>query len=135
MVRDEVQGVFGQDGSTPVTHKDLQELKYLETVVKEILRLYPPATAISRVTEEDVQYKNHTIPKNTLIELLIYSANRDPDYHENAEEFKPERFLDTSGKKMPFAFIPFSAGPRNCIGKKTRYTSVKKQSILPNRVF
>ncbi|XP_066244906.1 cytochrome P450 4d2-like [Euwallacea similis] len=123
-LREELKGVF-ENKNTPIRHQDLQGLKYLEIVIKEILRLYPPAPVISRVIEEDVEFKGHTIPKDTVIIMSIYNVNRDPDYYENAENFDPQRFMETAAKKSAYAYIPFSAGPRNCIGQKFAILEMK----------
>jgi len=102
-------------------------MKYLDLVIKEVLRLYPPASIIARNIDEDLNYKGNIIPKDTIVTLLIYGINRDPDYYKDPEAFKPERFLDTGGKN-PFSYIPFSAGPRNCIGQK--YAILELKSVI-----
>ncbi|XP_066141604.1 cytochrome P450 4C1-like [Euwallacea fornicatus] len=123
-LREELKGVF-ESKNARITYQDLQGLKYLEMVIKETLRLYPPAPVISRVVEEDAEFKGHTIPKGTVIVMSIYNMHRDPDYYENAENFDPERFMETATKNSAYTYIPFSAGPRNCIGQKFAILEMK----------
>lgn len=122
-VREEQKNIYGNDRDAPTTYQHLQDMKYLELVIKETLRLFPPVPFIGRLLTEDVKYKDHIIPKNTVITLFIYGINRDPDFHESPDEFKPERFLH-DGKK-PFSYVPFSAGARNCIGQKFALLEMK----------
>ncbi|NP_001295967.1 probable cytochrome P450 4d14 precursor [Musca domestica] len=124
-VLEEIHSVIGEDKEKPVTMKDLQELKYLDCVIKESQRLYPSVPTIGRVTEQDVVINGVTIPANTNITLLMYAAMKDPDYFPKPEEFLPERFMNTEDKINPFAYVPFSAGPRNCIGQKFAMAEMK----------
>ena len=65
-------------------------------------------------------------PAHVNVGLLIYAACRDPDYFTDPHEFKPERFLNDSLNLInPFAYVPFSAGPRNCIGQKFAVLEMK----------
>ena len=66
------------------------------------------------------------LPANTNVSLNLFMVLRDPDYFPNADEFKPERFATDSDQKInPFAYTPFSAGPRNCIGQKFAMLEMK----------
>nr|QGY64108.1 cytochrome P450 4DV2 [Sitophilus zeamais] len=122
--RNELNEIFGNDKSKPTTIEDLNNMKYLELVIKEIIRLYPSVPYILREVTKDTEYKGHTLPKDTSIGMYIYGINRDPTYHKDPEAFIPERHLDTSSKNH-FAYIPFSAGPRNCIGQKFAMLEMK----------
>lgn len=130
--REEQKTIFGKDRDATTTYQALQDMKYLEVVIKEALRLYPPVPVIGRKLTQDIEYKGHNIPKDTIITLFIYGMNRDPDYYESPEEFKPERFLNE--ERPPFSYIPFSAGPRNCIGQKFAILEMKSMisKILRN---
>ena len=65
-------------------------------------------------------------PAHVNVVLLIYAACRDPDYFTDPDDFKPERFLNDSLNPInPFAYVPFSAGPRNCIGQKFAVLEMK----------
>ena len=69
---------------------------------------------------------NQIIPANTTVALLVYAACRDPDYFDNPNDFNPERFYSESPDKINhFAYVPFSAGPRNCIGQKFAMLEMK----------
>lgn len=64
------------------------------------------------------------MPKGTILHLNIFSAHRDPNFWPNPEVFDPDRFLpDIIQKRHPYSYIPFSAGPRNCIGKLYNFHS------------
>ncbi|KAL7042776.1 hypothetical protein ACKWTF_001272 [Chironomus riparius] len=125
----EIQEVLGDE---ELTFKSLNEFKYLELVVKETLRLYPPAPIISRRFFEEVDIGDFVAPGNANYNLILFTAFRNPEVFKNPDEFIPERFL----KDMPaFAFIPFSAGQRNCIGQKFAMTSIKTNIINILRQF
>ncbi|KAI8115355.1 putative cytochrome P450 4d14 [Lucilia cuprina] len=127
-VFEEILQVIGNDKEDhkPVTMRELQDLKYLDVVIKESLRLYPPVPMIGRFTEQDVELDGKIIPANVNISLLIYAACRDPDYFTKPNDFIPERFMtNTLDQVNPFAYVPFSAGPRNCIGQKFAVLEMK----------
>ncbi|XP_025833166.1 cytochrome P450 4d2-like isoform X2 [Agrilus planipennis] len=103
------------------TYTDLQEMKYLEAVIKETLRMYPPVPLFGRLATEDILYEDKVIPKDTNITLFAFGLLRDPELFPEPEKFLPERFLGNKVKaNNPFTYVPFSAGPRNCIGKDQR---------------
>ncbi|CAG9771776.1 unnamed protein product [Ceutorhynchus assimilis] len=127
LARDEQIEIFGKDKEKTVCYQDLQDMKYLELVLKETLRIYPSVPFVGRITNEELNYKGHIIPKGTILMLHLYGMNHDPDYFKDPEEFRPERFQDLSGK-YPYSYIPFSAGPRNCIGQK--FAMLEMKSIV-----
>ncbi|XP_066255301.1 cytochrome P450 4d2-like [Euwallacea similis] len=124
LVRKEQKDIYGKDRDRPTTQQDLNEMKYLDLVIKETLRLYPPVPVIGRRITEAIEYKGQKIPKNTFLTIFIYGMNHDPDYFDSPEEFVPERFLDTN-LKSPYMYVPFSAGPRNCIGQRFAVLEMK----------
>ncbi|EDV50308.2 uncharacterized protein Dere_GG14513 [Drosophila erecta] len=125
-IYEELQRVLGPDPSAPVTQAQLQDLKYLDCVIKETMRLYPPVPAIGRHAQQELKIGNKTIPANTSIYLVLYFAHRDPDYFPDPLSFKPERFLEGSEQGHDtFAYVPFSAGPKNCIGQKFAVLEMK----------
>lgn len=116
-VFDEIDAIFG-DSDRPATIHDLNNMTYLDRVLKETLRIYSSVPYIARVLSEDVSFDNYKIPKNCYVGIDIYFMHRDPEHFPNPEVFDPDRFLsDNNQKRHPYAYIPFSAGPRNCIGK------------------
>ena len=80
------------------------------------MRLYPPAYYIDRVTIEEDQLGEHTIPKDTMLLLAIYELHRDSEFWESPEAFMPERFDPTNKKDFQEYYYPFGAGPRMCVG-------------------
>ncbi|XP_004518433.1 cytochrome P450 4d2 isoform X2 [Ceratitis capitata] len=132
---EEINDVIGTDKTRAITLHDLQELKYLESVIKESLRLYPPVPVIGRETTEDTQLGDIVIPAKTNISIPFFMVLRDPEHFPEPDAFKPERFVVDSGNKMnPFSYAPFSAGPRNCIGQKYAVYEMKStiSKILRN---
>ncbi|XP_075156364.1 putative cytochrome P450 4d14 [Haematobia irritans] len=134
----EIIEVMGKDRNQKVTMKDLQEMKYLEAVIKESLRLYPSVPIISRYTDKDIKVDdNHIIPAHSSITLLIYAIGRNPDIFKNPNDFLPERFYhkNLDSNHNPFAYTPFSAGPRNCIGQKFAMLEMKCTISMVLRYF
>ncbi|CAN5388285.1 hypothetical protein BH23ACT7_BH23ACT7_26100 [soil metagenome] len=105
------------DGRVP-TVDDLPQLRYVRMVVDETLRLYPPLFVIPRTPLEPEEIGGYDIPAgNTFIALCPYVTHRHPEFWENPEGFDPERFTpERSAGRHRFAYFPFAAGPRKCIG-------------------
>ncbi|XP_070074617.1 probable cytochrome P450 4d14 isoform X2 [Drosophila takahashii] len=122
----EIRDVLGDDKSAPVTMQQLGELKYLECVIKESLRLFPSVPLIGRHITQDTMLAGKLIPAHSDVVILIYHAQRDPEYFPEPEKFLPERFsMERKGEINPFAYTPFSAGARNCIGQKFAMLEMK----------
>lgn len=100
------------------TADDVPQLPYTEMVVKETLRLYPQAYVMfARVAAEDVAIGAYTIPKGGMVYTVPYVLHRDPRWFAEPEKFDPERFQPERFAKVPtYAYVPFGAGPRVCIG-------------------
>ncbi|XP_050537405.1 cytochrome P450 4C1-like isoform X2 [Daktulosphaira vitifoliae] len=125
LVRDELYNIFG-DSDRDATMEDINNMKYLERVIKECLRIYPSIPQITRQLNDDLQLSNYVIPRNTVLIILPYVIHRNEELYPNPEKFDPERFLDEENKsKFLFSYIPFSAGPRNCIGQKFAMLQIK----------
>ncbi|KAJ2947942.1 hypothetical protein O0L34_g9735 [Tuta absoluta] len=121
----ELNKIFG-DTDRPATIEDFAKMKYLECCIKESLRLYPPVPFVSRLIDEDVELSNYTVPASTYCHIHIYDLHRREEYFKNAEKFDPDRFLpENSYGRHPYSYIPFSAGPRNCIGQKFAMMELK----------
>jgi cytochrome P450 len=102
----------------PPTVADIPKLDYTRMVFTESLRLYPPAWIISRMAVQDHRLNGHTIPTGTHAFISPYLLHRDARYFSEPLEFRPERWqAKTARFYHPFAYIPFGAGPRNCIGE------------------
>lgn len=130
-IHNELDLIFGDDRKRQVNHDDLKEMKYLECVIKESQRIYPSVPFISRTCEEPIEVAGVKIPKGTTVEIANYFLNRDSNVFPKPEEFHPERFLPENSKgRNPFAFLPFSAGPRNCVGQ--RFAMSEEKIILAN---
>jgi cytochrome P450 len=104
-------------GGRSASADDLAKLPYLEQVIKEAMRLYPVTTLVGRQANEDVMLDGYTIPKNAGVIVAPWTLHRHPDFWEDALAFKPERFApDAEAQQHKHAYIPFSTGPRICIG-------------------
>ncbi|CAL1289344.1 unnamed protein product [Larinioides sclopetarius] len=118
-VQQEIDDVLGDDEDRQITLDDIKQFKYLDCVLKETRRLWPPTPFIARDLEEDLMIDGCLVPKGTSCGILIYMLHRDPDVFPNPEVFDPDRFLlKNATGRHPFAYVPFSAGPRNCIGQR-----------------
>ena len=97
--------------------EDLDKLEYTEQVVQESLRVYSPIHAISRVALVDNTVGGYLVPAGTTIYISLYATHRLPKYWPDPERFDPERFTpELCEARSRFAYIPFAAGHRNCIG-------------------
>ena len=113
-LRSEIQLVIGK--RVPAS-TDLASLPYLRRVLEESLRLYPPAWIIGRRAIHDDTIGGYFVPAGTVIAICIYTLHRHPDFWENPDQFDPERFTPhRSANRDKHAYIPFSIGPRQCIG-------------------
>uniref|UniRef100_W8AYS2 Putative cytochrome P450 4s3 n=2 Tax=Ceratitis capitata TaxID=7213 RepID=W8AYS2_CERCA len=105
--------------------REKESMRYLEAVIKETLRLYPSVPFYSRKVQEDLQIGKLTVPKGASVSTLAYMVHRDEKNFPNPEKFDPERFMVAEKDLHPFAFVAFSAGPRNCIGQKFAMLELK----------
>lgn len=102
-----------------VTLDDLPKLKYTERVIKESLRIFPGAPFSGRVIEEDIILNDLIIPKGSNVVIGYLHLHRSEKYWKDPFKFDPDRFLpERSANRHPYTWLPFSGGPRNCIGIK-----------------
>jgi len=130
-LHEEIDAIFGDDKTRPTTSDDLKQLPYLDMVLKESMRIYPSAPVVSRHLNEDLQMGDFVLPKGTDVVMSIAALHRDKNVFPDPEKFDPLRFsADEQAKRDPFAFLPFSAGPRSCIGQK--FAQLKEKIIVTN---
>ncbi|KAK2971482.1 hypothetical protein RJ640_020888 [Escallonia rubra] len=132
--QEEVRKLIGNRGK--VDEDDLQNLPYLKAVIKEGLRLHPPAPLlVPRETIDRCVIEGYEIKPKTLVYVNAWAVGRDPESWENPEEYVPERFLDSSidFKGQDFQLIPFGAGRRGCPGVLIGITTV--ELVLSNLLY
>lgn len=114
-VRDEINQVTGGEA---LSAQHLPQLNYLNQVIKEVLRLYPPAWLFDREPVEDTIIGGFAVSKGQTIFISPYLLHRNPAYFDSPEMFQPKRFTEGFEKSLPrFAYFPFGGGPRVCIGQ------------------
>ncbi|CAL1384031.1 unnamed protein product [Linum trigynum] len=118
--QEEVRQVVGRDKGF-VDEQDINQLPYLKAVVKETMRLQPPAPLLIRESNEDCILGGYTIPPKTVVHVNVYAIGRDQEiWGDDSEEFRPERFMekpgDDSKKGLDFDMVPFGGGRRMCPG-------------------
>lgn len=110
----ELDAVLGGRAPTPA---DLPRLPYADRVIKESMRLYPPAWAIGREAARDVELGGVPIPKGTQLWIVQWALHRDGRWFEDPDRFDPDRWAGDLHKRIPkYAYFPFGGGPRMCIG-------------------
>lgn len=120
---EEIAVVEQQLNGKRIDYDVLQKLKYLDQVISETLRKWPPAVQIDRKCVKDYEYNdgekhNFKIEKGTTLIFPTYGIHNDSQFWSNPEKFDPERFSDENKSKIkPGNYIPFGIGPRNCIGE------------------
>ncbi|KAG4068382.1 hypothetical protein HA402_007902 [Bradysia odoriphaga] len=125
----EIDYIMDGDRTRAPTMKELMDMKYLECVIKEALRLYPSVPLIARRIKEDILLGEYTIPAGTTAIIVTYLLQRDANVFPNPEQFNPDNFLpENCYGRHPYAYIPFSAGPRNCIGQK--FAILEEKSVI-----
>ncbi|KAF4390192.1 hypothetical protein G4B88_005110, partial [Cannabis sativa] len=114
--QDEVRKVVGTKGL--VDEELINKMKYLKSVIKETLRLHPPAPLLPRICRDNCEINGYQIPMNTRVVVNLWAIGRDPKYWIEPENFMPERFVDSSidFKGNNFEYIPFGSGRRICPG-------------------
>ncbi|XP_015606168.1 cytochrome P450 4C1 [Cephus cinctus] len=123
--RKEIDEILKQnDGEVTIT--EIQQFAYLDRCIKESLRLYPSVPFMSRKLSEDLQLKNYLLPAGTSVHIHTFDLHRDPNFWPDPLVFDPDRFLPEKIQgRHPFCYLPFSGGPRNCIGQKFAMLELK----------
>ena len=125
---EEIHAVLGKDKDPKP--EDLKKLVYVEHVINESLRLYPPAYIFARTPIKEDVIDGYRIPLNSTIATVPYILHRDPTLWEDPLNFKPERF--EKDPVHPYAYVPFGGGPRMCIGKNFALIELK---IVLSKIF
>nr|XP_043637623.1 cytochrome P450 Tp4149-like [Erigeron canadensis] len=124
------------NGKSMITEEDLDKMEYLKAVIKESLRFHVPLPLlVQRETTHDVKLMGYDIAARTLVAINAWAVARDPSVWTEPEEFKPERFLNSSidYKGLHYDFIPFGAGRRGCPG--IQFAIVVNELALANLVY
>ena len=104
------------DGKNP-SFEDLPRLCYTEAVVKESVRLYPPAWSLARTAAEDFEIGGYLVPAGSNVVMSQWIMHRDPRFFPSPEQFDPGRWFEEHTQRLPrFAYFPFGGGPRYCVG-------------------
>ncbi|OWF50100.1 cytochrome P450 3A24-like [Mizuhopecten yessoensis] len=113
------------NGEVP-TYDTVGKLTYLEMCINETMRLFPAANRLTREASNDVTIGNINIPKGLVIHIPAGAIHKDPQYWSEPETFNPERFTpEAKASRIPFVFLPFGDGPRNCIGMRLALLELK----------
>lgn len=123
------------NGKAFVSEEDIEKMPFFKAVLKEVLRLHPPVPLlVPRVSSEDIKIQGYDISAGTMVIINSWSIGRDPLIWKEPDEFKPERFLNSSidFKGHDFELIPFGAGRRGCPG--TAFAIAAAEIVLANLV-
>ncbi|KAI1884630.1 hypothetical protein AGOR_G00228360 [Albula goreensis] len=116
-LQEEIDDFFPNNAQ--VTYDALTKMEYLDMAINESMRLWPTAPRVDRVCKKTVEIDGVTIPKDMVVGAAILVMHRDPNLWESPESFRPERFSKENKESInPYAYLPFGAGPRNCIGMR-----------------
>jgi cytochrome P450 len=117
-VRNKIAAEIGQLPNEPLTSLQLNQLHYTKAALNETLRLYPPTSALSTQTVQDIELGDYSIAKNTTVLISMYATHHNPRLWDRPEAFDPDRFLEPAEpERHKFAFFPFGGGLHNCIGR------------------
>lgn len=118
-------------GDRPIEAADIPAIAPIEWTVKESLRLFPSITLIARQSIEDCEIGGYTIPAKSLVYLSPHAMHRNPQYFPEPDRYNPERWADGLEGRLPrHVYIPFSGGPRICIGE--RFAMMEAILLLAN---
>ena len=123
-LQEEQDRVLG--GETPDIETLEREMPYLDMVLDEVLRLYPPAWIGPRRAVREFEFNGHTVPEGAYLNYCSWASHRIPEFFPDPEAFIPERFTRERKAALPRgAYVPFGGGKRICIGKRFGQTEVK----------
>jgi cytochrome P450 len=119
-------------GAEPITFDRLTQIPLLEAVIKETLRLYPPAFSFAREVIEPFTAAGYHFPRRAMILFSTYATHHRPDLWDAPEAFRPERFMDPANGPDRYTYLPFGAGSRICLGNM--FAMLEAQVILATMV-
>ncbi|EDW32912.1 GL10233 [Drosophila persimilis] len=129
---EEIMATEEQLGGKPLDYDTLMGMKYMDCVVSESLRMWPPAFVLDRMCGSDFELRDEegkvvlTLKKDELINIPVIALHHDPDNFPQPDEFRPERFDDDHKHEIkPFTYLPFGIGQRSCIGNRMALMEVK----------
>ncbi|XP_036968017.1 cytochrome P450 3A40-like [Acanthopagrus latus] len=123
-LQEEIDATFPE--KAPIEYQVLMQMEYLDCVINESLRLYPIAPRLERVAKATVEINGLVIPKGMVVMVPTWPLHRNPDLWPDPEAFKPERFSKENKETFdPYTYMPFGAGPRNCIGMRFALVMMK----------
>ncbi|XP_010528081.1 PREDICTED: cytochrome P450 71B19-like [Tarenaya hassleriana] len=126
-VQDEIRKCIGENKEM-ITQEDVDKVHYLKLVIKETLRLHPPAPMLlPRETMSQIKIQGYDIPANTRLQINTWAIGRDPKYWTNPDEFNPDRFVDNpvDNKGQHFQLLSFGSGRRMCPGMNLGMANVE----------
>ncbi|KAI4461118.1 cytochrome p450 family 4 [Holotrichia oblita] len=133
-ILEEVSETIGE--SDDFTISNLSNLKYLDTVVKEVMRIYTTVPLIERAVADHLELNGKVIPIGTTLLLFLYGLHNSEKNYVDAKKFDPSRFSSESTvDRDPFSYVPFSAGARNCIGQRFALLEVKASLVKIMKKF
>nr|XP_013811092.1 PREDICTED: cytochrome P450 3A24-like isoform X1 [Apteryx mantelli mantelli] len=110
----------------PPTYEAVMQMEYLDMAVNETLRLFPLGGRLERACKKSIEINGVTIPKGTVVMIPPFILHRNAEHWPEPEEFRPERFSKENKENIdPYTFLPFGAGPRNCIGMRFALLTLK----------
>lgn len=130
LIHEELDSIFGDDFDREMNAEDFKRMSYLEMCIKESMRLYPPVAVFGRKVTETYQCGKSTVPAGCTAIVLTQAIHSDPNAFKKPQHFIPERFITGNNNFSAYTYIPFSAGPRNCIGQ--RFAMLEVKTVLAN---
>ncbi|KAF7487338.1 thromboxane-A synthase isoform X1 [Marmota monax] len=118
--------LFKEKHRAPEYHSLQEGLPYMDMVIAETLRMYPPAFRFTREAAQDCKVLGQRIPAGTVLETAVGALHHDPEHWPDPETFDPKRFTaEAQRQRQPFTYLPFGAGPRSCLGIRLGLLEVK----------
>ncbi|RWS20729.1 Cytochrome P450 4C1-like protein [Leptotrombidium deliense] len=128
--REEIKLIFEENKNEDLNREDTNKMHYLECVINETMRMYPPIPFFGFKAESDVNIDGYTISKGENIIFPLTVIHENNDYFSNPRKFNPERFVNRNLSEFDGAFMPFGKGRRLCIGN--RFSMLEMKIMLAN---